>query len=74
MSIEPVFVQTMILRQIGEKSLNEPKEANLLEHIDSLVQDCGNSISNALKLLKSCTKPSTYASLGPAMNGQNAAF
>ena len=74
MSNVPVFVQTMVLRQIGENSLNEPIVAILLEHIDSLVQDCGNSISNALKLLNSCTKPLTYASLGPAMNGQNAAF
>ena len=26
-------------------------------HIDSLVQDCSNSIANALELLQSCTKP-----------------
>ena len=29
-------------------------------HIDGLVQDCSNSIANALELLQSCTKPSTY--------------
>ena len=27
-------------------------------HIDGLVQDCSNSIANALELLQSCTKPS----------------
>ena len=26
-------------------------------NIDGLVQDCSNSITNALKLLQSCTKP-----------------
>ena len=36
----------------------------LLMHIDGLVQDCSNSIANALELLQSCTKPSIYASLG----------
>ena len=29
-------------------------------HFDGLVQDCSNSISNALELLQSCTKPSIY--------------
>ena len=28
-------------------------------HIDGFVQDCSNSIANALELLQSCTKPST---------------
>ena len=27
--------------------------------IEGLVQDCNNSIANALELLQSCTKPST---------------
>ena len=27
-------------------------------HIDGLLQDCSNSIANALELLQSCTKPS----------------
>ena len=27
-------------------------------YFDSLVQDCSNSIANALELLQSCTKPS----------------
>ena len=30
------------------------------EYIDGLVQDCSNSIANALELLQSCTKPLTY--------------
>ena len=29
-------------------------------HIDRLVQDCSNSIANALELLQSCAKPSIY--------------
>ena len=28
------------------------------DHIDGLVQDCSNSIANALELLQSCAKPS----------------
>ena len=28
--------------------------------IDNLVQDCSISIANALEILQSCTKPSTY--------------
>ena len=27
-------------------------------YVDGLVQDCSNSIANALELLQSCTKPS----------------
>ena len=29
-------------------------------HIDGLVQDCSNSIPNALESLQSCTKPLIY--------------
>ena len=29
-------------------------------HIGGLVQDCSNSIANALELLQSCTKPSLW--------------
>ena len=29
-------------------------------YIDRLVQDCSNSIANALELLQSCTKPTIY--------------
>ena len=29
-------------------------------HIDGLVQDCSNSIANALELLQSCAKPLIY--------------
>ena len=32
-------------------------------YIDGLVQDCSNSIANALELLQSGTKPSTYLSM-----------
>ena len=30
------------------------------EYIDGFVQDCSNSIANALELQQSCTKPSIY--------------
>ena len=29
------------------------------DYIDGLVQDCSNSIANAMELLQSCTKPLT---------------
>ena len=29
-------------------------------HVDDFVQDCSNSIANALELLQSCTKPLMY--------------
>ena len=29
-------------------------------HIDGLVQNCSNSIANALELVQSCTKPLIY--------------
>ena len=32
-------------------------------YINGLVQDCSNSIANALELLQSCSKPSIYQSL-----------
>ena len=32
-------------------------------HVDGLVQDCSNSIANALELLQSCTEPSTWYNL-----------
>ena len=31
-----------------------------MAYIDGLVQDCSNSIANALELLQSCTKLSIY--------------
>ena len=36
------------------------------DHIDGLVQDCSDPITNALELLLSCTKPSTYNSITKA--------
>ena len=35
-----------------------------MTHIVALVQDCSNSIANALEILQSCTKPTLYAPLG----------
>ena len=34
------------------------------KYLDGLVQDCSNSIANALELLQSCTKPSIYTYCG----------
>ena len=34
--------------------------ANIYAYIDGLVQDCSNSIANALELLQSCNEPSIY--------------
>ena len=36
--------------------LDTPKPGE--HHIDGLVQDCSNSIANAMELLQSCNKPS----------------
>ena len=34
------------------------------EYVDGLVQDCSNSIANALELLQSCAKPSMLSKPG----------
>ena len=38
--------------------MGTPAADNIAAYIDGLVQDCSNSIANALELLQSCTKPS----------------
>ena len=38
----------------------------MFSYYDGLVQDCSNSIANALELLQSCTKPSICCTLEPA--------
>ena len=54
------------LTMIPPPQLRETKSGRGVEyfwentHIDGLVQDCSNSIANALKLLQSCTKPLIY--------------
>ena len=35
-------------------------ELDYIDFIDGLVQDCSNSIDNAMELLQSCAKPSIY--------------
>ena len=40
-------------------SFHEKMKAMIGAYIDGLVQDCSNSIANALELLQSCTEPST---------------
>ena len=49
---------------------------NCLVYIDGLVQDCRNSIANALELLQSCTKPSICVreSTDMVMTAQNIPF
>ena len=49
----------------------------LIHHVDGLVQDCSNSIANALELLQSCTKPfdvismvASYATWGKELQSQ----
>ena len=36
------------------------KSVCLFDQIDGLVQDCSNSIANALEFLQFCTKPPRY--------------
>ena len=43
-------------------------QTNPIVLIDSLVQDCSNSIANALESLQSCTKPSK-SGIGPTLPG-----
>ena len=42
----------------GEKNACTFIRAHIYTHIDGLVQNCSNSIANALELLQYCTKPS----------------
>ena len=42
--------------------------------IDGLVQDCSNSIANALELLQSCTKPSKLSHHHPSTHSSMALF
>ena len=40
-------------------------------HIDDLVQDCSNSIANAMELLQSSAQPSKYGDARISHNGGN---
>ena len=44
--------------QEGDRT-NADEKQWIIAYINDLVQDCSNSIANALELLQSCTKPST---------------
>ena len=44
----------------SDESANQLAQVCTIIHINGLVQDCSNSIANALELLQSCTKPSIY--------------
>ena len=55
---------TKIRRSEKDSTLDRPRSQNANIgwawpfHVDGLVQDCSNSIANALELLQSCPKPS----------------
>ena len=48
------------LKDSGKSVGFQPQQGANQEHIDGLVQDCGNSIAIAMELLKSCAKPSIF--------------
>ena len=52
------LVQTNEGHTDAVRSIIHVAERNQVSRIDGLVQDCSNSIANALELLQSCTKPS----------------
>ena len=52
---EADFMPFISYHKIVKKVISSHR--HLWNHIDDLVQDCSNSIANALKLLESCTKP-----------------
>ena len=72
----PILTQIGHFRTIGRSQLSNPSDLpcyllnhlmpvrelvnSLQHHIVGLVQDCSNSIANALELLQSCTKPSIW--------------
>ena len=41
-------------------------EFTIIQYSDGLVQDCSNSIANALELLQYCTKPSYKSNIKSA--------
>ena len=47
-----------LLRNPDEYGLIDPMDAERIDYINGLAQDCSNSIANTLELLQSCTKPS----------------
>ena len=55
-----MFSQWTIPQSIAQPNskLKCHPSGNKLRNIDGFVQDCGNSIANALELPKPCTKPS----------------
>ena len=62
---KPVLVQVMARRWTGDKPLPEPVLTQFTNaYIDGLLQDCSNSIANAMELLQSCTKPSICGTRG----------
>ena len=61
-----VLVFWMEKFQLPEHS--QCSEIRQVTNIDGLVQDCSNSIANALELLQSCTKPSNYIFMLPQKN------
>ena len=48
------------LRLVNRVSITSDVLHNFQVYVEGLVQDCSNSIANALELLQSCTEPSMY--------------
>ena len=58
-----VIVKTIQIENNLLWSLKNEHIDGTIYNIDGLVQDCRNTIANALELLRSSTKPSTYSPL-----------
>ena len=58
-----IFVQGNAFKNIEIQGTSTP-----VGHIDGLVQDCSNSIADALELLQSCTKPSIWTLLSQTLH------
>ena len=64
----PVMSDFTLVKQVLILSCYDKTEPLTYAYIDGLVQDCSNSISNALELLQSCTKPSICSIWIPKRN------
>ena len=54
-------METIVIDNLLWKIANSPSSRH---YIDGLVQDCGNSIANAMELPQSCTKPLIWSGYG----------
>ena len=58
--VQSMRVLTMLAHYILRGSVLFCNSLHFHEHVDGLVQDCGNSSALAMELLQSCTKQSIY--------------